>query len=186
MTAAEDRCLRAAIRYQRKPTRANLEWLLQESEPLLREWWRTCIHGASWVEEETIQAGRLKLWEQAPRWLADGEASFLRFIKVHVVGAMRNARNGARQKHFSIEQSGLCLATEQDAGSNAHLSILAVDEILAGLPDTLRIICRMYHIEGYTIREIAIIGGFADSAVEQLLAQASQRLIENGLGKPKQ
>lgn len=183
MTVAEDVCLRAAVCYQRHSTRANLERLVEDAETLLHEWWRVRVSGPAWAEEEGVQAGRLKLWEVAPRWAADGEASFLRFIKMHVVGAMKNAAKALRQKHLSIERDLVDVAVSDDVGSEAHVSSLSAEKLLAGLPDTLRIICRMRHVEGYTVQEIAAIGGFTHTAVEQLLAQASLCLIQNGLGK---
>lgn len=188
MTEQEAAVERAAEAYHKEHSRENMSALIEVMEPLI-ETWLKCegMNSPMWADAECLQAGRLKLLDIAPDWSSDGAARFVAYAKPNIVGAMRHAARAARRGHGREQRIDCSLDDLPDelpglnaTGDTEHTLRLTAQQMLSELPDTLRIIARMYYIEGYTTKEIASVGGFTEDAVAQLLQQVIVRLQAQG------
>lgn len=188
MNAQDAAVERAAEAYHDERSPANMNALVEAMEPLIVVWLKCGpVRPPAWADAECLQAGRLKLLDIAQLWSNSGEARFVGYAKPNIVGAMQRAARDARwgrgrrrRKNCSLDAIPEDVQSFDETGNTEHTMRLAAQQILDELPDTLRIIVRMYYLEGYTVEEIARVGGFTPDAVEQLLQQALVRLQAQG------
>lgn len=182
MTDQEAVAEQAARVYHRARSRENLSALVEAMEPLLRTWLKCEVTDPpEWADGECLQAGRIKLLDVAPMWSDSGVARFVAFAKPNIVGAMKNTVRDLQRRRTPGRDCSLSDIPEEmqdfyKVGDTEHALRLTALELLSELPDTLRIIARMYYLEGYTTEEIARIGGFTVAAVRQLLQQVLVRI----------
>lgn len=179
----------AARRYHAAPSPAKLQALVTAMEPLLDKWLRCDITSPEWADGEVLQAGRVRLLKLTGTWSLNGSAQFISFVRRGIIGAMRNEALDVQKLRLAMDRRQVSfdeLPTEwpgvEATGDNAHALRITAQQMLSKLPDTLRIITRMYFIEGYTVEEIAAVGDFTPEAVEQLIQQATVRLQTQGAG----
>ncbi len=166
-------------------------------------WTRTTPAGRRCTDtDELIAAGEWALWQAAERYDPAASAVFWTYAQRRVWGAMvdwlRETAAGTRRHHVAVERFSEVAAKQRptnrgrpgpglqleaafavyDVPSAALERHDEVDRQLRQLRERERVIMRLYHLDGLTMRQTAARVGLSESRVSQILTDALNQLRE--------
>ncbi|TRZ42809.1 RNA polymerase sigma factor [Robertkochia solimangrovi] len=128
--------------------------------------------------KDTTQEAFIKAFQRLGQFRA--EVTFGAWLKRIVINQCIDFLKSRHQHHLSLEENYLQVAdaAEENWEVDDDISVEAVKEAIAGLPEKYRYVVMLYLIEGYDHQEIAQILGITTITSRTQLMRGKQKLQE--------